>query len=404
MNRVQLHPKYKPLMLNKENRYSVVTGGRGSGKSYGLTVYLLLLTMESDHVILFTRYTMTSAQISIIPEFLEKIELLGLESMFHITKTEIINKQSGSKILFRGIRTSSGDQTANLKSIQGVTTFVIEEAEELVDESIFNKIDLSVRSVKRNNRTILVMNPTTKEHWVYKRFFESKGVRGGSNGSINGVNYIHTTYLDNAANLSTGVIDTMEQMRVDDLENYNNVVLGGWRAKAEGVVFNNWRFGEFNPDQLPVTYGQDYGFKNDANTLSGVAIDKSKKIIYIQEHLYKTGLNTHDLYTINNRVAGRNLIVADSAEPRLISELASKGNNIRACKKGAGSISAGVSIMQSYELVLESNSSNIAKELNNYAYADKGSNLFIDDYNHAIDGIRYIVSFHLMGSSKIEVR
>ena len=404
MNKVQLHNKYQPLLLAKHNRYSIVTGGRGSGKSYGLTMYLLLLSMESNHVILFTRYTMTSAQISIIPEFLEKIELLGLEDMFHITKTEIINKQSGSKILFRGIRTSSGDQTANLKSIQGVTTFVIEEAEELVDESIFDKIDLSVRSIKRENRTIIVMNPTTREHWVYKRFFESKGVRDGSNGSINGINYIHTTYLDNLANLSKGVIDTMEQMKVDDVENYNNVILGGWRAKAEGVVFTNWRFGDFNPDNLQVSYGQDYGFKNDANTLVGVAIDKSKKIIYIQEHLYQTGLNTHDLYTINNKVCGRSLIVADSAEPRLISELASKGNNIRACKKGAGSISAGVSILQSYELVLERNSKNIATELNNYAYADKGSQLFTDDYNHALDALRYITSFHLMGSSKIEVR
>mgnify|MGYP003635117441 FL=1 len=404
MNSVKLHPKYEPLLMGSHNRYSIVTGGRGSGKSYGLTVFLLLLSMESDHVILFTRYTMTSAQISIIPEFLEKIELLGLESMFHVTKTEIINKQSGSKILFRGIKTSSGDQTANLKSIQGVTTFVIEEAEELVDESIFDKIDLSVRSTKRDNRSIIVMNPTTKEHWIYKRFFESKGVRSGSNGSINGTNYIHTTYLDNLSNLSQGVIDTMEQMKLNDVENYNNVVLGGWRAKAEGVVFTNWRFGEFNPDGLQVTYGQDYGFKNDANTLVGVAIDKSKKLIYIKEHLYKTGLNTHDLYVINNKVCGRDLIVADSAEPRLISELSSKGNNIRACKKGPGSISAGVSILQSYELVLESNSKNIATELNNYAYADKGSNLFIDDYNHALDALRYITSFHLMGSSRIEVR
>ena len=56
------------------------------------------------------------------------------------------------------------------------------------------------------------MNPTTREHWVYKRFFESKGVRDGSNGSINGINYIHTTYLDNLANLSDGVIATMEQI------------------------------------------------------------------------------------------------------------------------------------------------------------------------------------------------
>jgi len=37
----------------------------------------------------------------------------------------------------------------------------------------------------------------------------------------------------------------------------------------------------------------------------------------------------------------------------------------------------------------------IAKELNNYVYADKGSKLYVDNYNHAIDAIRYNVIYHL---------
>ena len=35
------------------------------------------------------------------------------------------------------------------------------------------------------------------------------------------------------------------------------------------------------------------------------------------------------------------------------------------------------------------------KELNNYVYADKGSKLYVDAYNQAIDGIRYNVIYHL---------
>ena len=161
MSKISLNKKYQPLMRSK-NRYTIVSGGRGSGKSYGINTFLLLLTFESDHNILFTRYTMASAHISIIPEFLEKIELLGLESSFEITKTQIVNKDSGSKIIFRGLRTSSGDQSASLKSLQGVTTWVLEEAEELNDESVFDKIDLSVRSNKRQNRVIMILNPATK--------------------------------------------------------------------------------------------------------------------------------------------------------------------------------------------------------------------------------------------------
>jgi phage terminase large subunit len=62
-----------------------------------------------------------SAGISIIPEFMEKIELMEVAHHFDINKSEITNTETGSDILFRGIKTSSGNQTANLKSLQGVT-------------------------------------------------------------------------------------------------------------------------------------------------------------------------------------------------------------------------------------------------------------------------------------------
>jgi len=109
---ITIKSKYKPLGSN--SRYFVITGGRGSGKSYSINLFLLLLTYEVGHTILFTRYTLTSAHVSIIPEFIDKIETLGLHSDFYITKDEIINLKTNSKILFKGIKTSSGTQTANL--------------------------------------------------------------------------------------------------------------------------------------------------------------------------------------------------------------------------------------------------------------------------------------------------
>ena len=136
---------------------------------------------EAGHVILFTRYTLRAASISIIPEFVEKIEYLNMANEFHITKDEIVHKTSGSKILFRGIKTSSGNQVASLKSLQGVTTWVLDEAEELVEESIFDTIDLSVRQKGKHNRVIMIMNPSTKEHFIYRRFYEGAGVEDGSN-------------------------------------------------------------------------------------------------------------------------------------------------------------------------------------------------------------------------------
>jgi len=146
---IKLNKKWNAL--GSDSRYFVCTGGRGSSKSYSLNSFLLLLTYEVGHVILFTRYTLTSAHVSIIPEFIDKIETADLSHDFYITKDEIINKITGSKILFKGIKTSSGTQTANLKSLAGVTTWVLDEAEELTDEDTFDKIDFSIRHKSKQN-------------------------------------------------------------------------------------------------------------------------------------------------------------------------------------------------------------------------------------------------------------
>ena len=395
---IKINSKYN--LLGSDSRYFIISGGRGSGKSYSVNSFLLLLTYEVGHIILFTRYTLTSAHISIIPEFIDKIETAGLHNDFSITKDEIINLRTGSKILFKGIKTSVGTQTANLKSLAGVTTWVLDEAEELVDEDTFDKIDLSIRHQTKQNRVILILNPTTKEHFIYNRFFESKGVQAGSNLINADTTYIHTTYLDNAENLSESFINQIELIKENNTKKYEHVILGGWLDKAEGVVFTNWQFGEFNPDNLQTSFGQDFGFSIDPTTLIEVAIDKNKKYIYLKEHLYKPKLTTSEIAKINKTIAGVNLIVADSAEPRLISELQSQGCNIIATEKGAGSISAGIALMQDFKLILEHNSINIAKELNNYIYSDKKSGLVIDNFNHAIDAIRYNVFYQLSNPNK----
>ena len=69
---IKVKKKYLPIISN-DSRYYIVSGGRGSGKSFSINALLVMLTYESKHTILFTRYTLTSAYISIIPEFLDKL-------------------------------------------------------------------------------------------------------------------------------------------------------------------------------------------------------------------------------------------------------------------------------------------------------------------------------------------
>ena len=111
---IVLSPKYKDLWQS-EKRYFICTGGRGSGKSFSVTLFLLTLTFQEGHRILFTRYTLTSAKTSIIPQFIEVMEALGYDdSIFDINNDVITNKQTGSQIIFKGIKTGSKLQIEQL--------------------------------------------------------------------------------------------------------------------------------------------------------------------------------------------------------------------------------------------------------------------------------------------------
>ena len=55
--------------------------------------------------------------------------------------------------------------------------------------------------------------------------------------------------------------------------------------------------------------------------------------------------------------------------------------------------------MLNYKLVVTPRSFNVKKELKNYAWNDKKAGIPIDNYNHAIDAIRYITMKLLSGTN-----
>jgi len=162
-------------------------------------------------------------------------------------------------------------------------------------------------------------------------------------------------------------------------------MLGKWLQKAEGVIFENWKLGKFE-EVDNITYGQDYGFSIDPTTLIKVGIDKARKKIFLKEIYFKQGLSTNEIYNLNRLNVEQGLIIADSAEPRLISELKQKGLNIKGAVKGQGSVTGGISLMQGYEIIIDPLSINLIKEFNNYAWSDKKSGTPIDLWNHCFVG------------------
>ena len=402
---------YHPLYTDNEKFIILITGGRGSGKSFNASTFIERLTFEMTeaekivHQILYTRYTMVSAGMSIIPEMMEKIDLDGTTKYFKTTKTDIVNKMTKSRIMFRGIKTSSGNQTAKLKSIQGITTFVCDEAEEWTNEEEFDKIMLSIRKKGIQNRIIIIMNPCDSNHFIYKKYIENThklveidGVQVQISTHPN-VLHIHTTYLDNLENLSPEFLKEVEDMKVRNPEKYAHVVIGRWADVAEGSIYK--KFGivkEFPQWAQKVSIGLDFGFTHDETAIVKCGIVGND--LYIDEICYKTQMLTKDIIQTLRPYGMK--VVADSADPRLIQEIHNGGIRIYPVEKGAGSIVAGIEKAKEFNIFVTERSYNLQNELRKYVWDKDKDGRYINQpkdgqADHLCDAFRYYVYGVILG-------
>jgi phage terminase large subunit len=427
MTKSKIDNVFKPLYTSSK-RYFFLTGGRGSTKTHNTHELVARLTYEKGHGILFTRYTMSSAEKSVIPEFRMTLDRMGVTNDFHITKTTATNLKTGTFIFFSGIKTSQGDQTANLKSLPNITTWIIEEGEDFNDEKTFDSIDDSIRQKDIQNRVIWIMNPTTPEHFIYRRWVEGWDVKTEIDGfevmvgNHPEVESIHSTYLLATDYLSNSFLKKawkwrtrakkgycpIEKRNISEVEQtyaikwYIGNYLGGWRDRAEGVIYDNWEIGEFN-DSLPYVYGLDFG-SNDPDAITKVAVDENNKRIYIDEIYFKNNTSTGQLIKIiHDRIGTVDLIIADSAERRLINDFYNgmygsdgewyAGVNIRKVRKSKGIklnfVARRLKTLQSYTLVVTPNSKNVQKALKNYVWHDSRAGVPKHDWSDLCDSFGY---------------
>ena len=412
MNNFEVHRKFKPLLklIQGDPEYShidtvIVTGGRGSFKSYTVAGLLAIAMVVYEWKILYSRYVMASAADSVIAEVSEKIDLFYYRKKVKQTNTRIVktaekiadetdyDNKNTPQIVFKGIKTSSGNQTANLKSLKGFNCFVLDEAEEHPSHDDFIKIKRSLRRRDVQNIAILVLNPTTKTHWIYKEFYEKKGLKDGTNEVKDNIMYIHMVYTDLIRFVSDNNLRDFERTKDEDPDDYKYNILGAFREKAEGVIFTNWNSGKFinYMDKVRV-FGMDFG-TDDPDTLVQVSIDKRSKILYVKEFIYKRGQSVSDLikHLKNLKITDKDIIIADSAGIKIIKDLKQAGFYVRSAEKGSGSVVAGIKKIMNYKMIVEGE--NIVTELNNYVWADRTTEAPIDKYNHAIDAIRYALEF-----------
>jgi phage terminase large subunit len=258
---------------------------------------MLDATYKDGYNILYTRWNLTAAEVSIIPEFVEKMEMGDCRSAFYVKRTSVQNRATGACIWFRGLQQSSGNQIARLKSLNRVKAWVLDEAQELMSEETFDTIDQSIREKGADNLVVIVLNPTDVSHWIYRRFFAAPGVSYDFNGIKDNVTYIHTTWEDNRSNLNISFIDMAMDMKLRNPDKYEHLYDGSWLLRKEGLIYQQWE--EIPPEQYPVGlpqwWGNDWGYGGDPDALVRMCYEPVTGTLYVWEVCYQTGLLPRDI-------------------------------------------------------------------------------------------------------------
>ncbi len=225
---IEVNKAYIPFLLNKQ-RYAVLKGGAGSGKSIAAVQKIILrITTERGHRILCIRKVATTIRNSIYQLLIDKLLEYDIYNEFNINKSEMrfTHIPTGNEILCAGM-----DDPEKIKSIAGITSVWCEEATEL-DELDFNQLELRVRGETANYKQfIITFNPISEQHWLKRRFFDTPDDE---------TLLMHTTYKDNAF-LDDDYIHHLQE-RVKANPNLHKVyVLGEWgKVDFGGEFLKSW--------------------------------------------------------------------------------------------------------------------------------------------------------------------
>jgi phage terminase large subunit len=357
------------------------------------------------------RFILGDVRSSVWQEVKDRVEDLELPEP--TANQQMSYKYGSNSIDGKGFKKSSSQNVAKLKSLAGYNLVWVEEAEE-IDEDDFNNLDSSIRTQKAKNTIIMTFNMPHKDHWIIRRYFnlEESEVSGyykatPKTSMQDQVEFVFATYKDNAKYLPGTLLKAYEKYQETNPEYYYTMIKGYVSEGLKGRVFSDWQpipNKEYEALPYPKYYGLDFGFTNDPSALTELKTHNNR--IYLKELIYKTGLTNEDLANEMKRLDVKGIIVADSAEPKSIEEIARRGFNIIGSKKGADSIRSGINLLKQHEVFYTEDSENIANETQNYTYRlDRNkapTNEPIDDYNHALDGIRYI-AMEILQKQKVEL-
>lgn len=376
-------PKFFPMLLDYSQRWEVYMGSAGSAKSYFITQKLIVRACREKIKILVCRRTATTIRNTCFSLFKDILAKWQLTKYVKVRETDFnIKFPNGSEIIFIGL-----DEETKLLSLNNIGCIFIEEVYE-VPKPIVEQLNLRLRGTTPNQQIIMAFNPISKNHWLYD-FCEVNPPTS--------FKFIHSTYKDNPF-LNAEYIAELEELYKRNPQKARIFCDGEWGVDAEGLVFQNWKVEYFNHEEIngQLMVGLDFGFIHDISAIVASLLVEEEGKIYIFREFGATGKTNKDLaQIIKDLELSKSVIIADSAEPKSITEIKQNGiMKIKPCSKGKESIMHGIQKLQNYQIIIHPSCSGIITEFENYTYEkDKLTGRYInkpiDDYNHYIDALRY---------------
>lgn len=376
-----------------DKRINVYYGGGGSGKSHFVVQKIIYKLLKFPNrkclVVRKVGNTLRDSVYALFKTVLSDWQLYDSSECRDSLLT--IKLITGSEILFKGL-----DDPEKIKSIANIDDIVIEEATDLTIDD-FTQLNLRLRSKNPYNQIHVMFNPVSKSNWVYKQWFSSESVINTDTTTI-----LKTTYKDNKF-LPESYIDALKEMESTNPAYYSIYALGEF-ASLDKLVYTNWEINDFDKRQLlrdnsniQAFFGLDFGYTADPTAFVCVLIDRINKYLWVFDEFQKKGL-------LNNEIAekiikmgyGKEIITADSSEPKSIEDLKRNGlHRIKGAKKGRDSILNGIQNLQQYKIIVKPECIHLIEELRNYTWLkDKDGNYInkpIDKNNHGLDALRYAI-------------
>lgn len=372
-------------LFDKTNRYCVIHGGRGSGKSYNVSQSLLLMAYNKKSLILCGREFQNSIKDSVHSLLKLVIDDIDFSKYFTVTLDEIRCNHNGSRFIFKGLR----NNIDSIKSMAGITHLWIEEGDTL-SEASWRVIKPTIR--EENSQIFITFNPKYKDDCIYKEFVANIPPDGSY---VKEVNWSDNPYFTS----------TLNKERLNDLARdeglYRHVWEGALLEHSDAQIFHRkpklWFVEEFEEEYTQhAYYGLDFGYSVDPT--AGVRSYVKHNNLYITHEFYKLAVEIDDIGKKCEEVIPgfkMNRVIADSARPETISFMKRQGYQVQASVKGKGSIEDGIGFLRSFDrIIIHPRCKNTINEFNLYSYkvdlrSGEISTDIIDNYNHIIDALRY---------------